>query len=619
LVAAATAFCSLWHANFEADRSFAIMVNELLTFSAQGKSNEHCAVRCSIAAWENPPAAPVHGRMSRQFEKPAHKHLAQKGLKGFVMLQPIATRQFPSAFAQNAPAYAHASATTALPQKTGEHVITVEVDAVLANATKLSAMLIDADTAPGNSLAKLALVFASAAHFERAKGESLHDFGLRLASFIDAMKPQDLALAERLSGLRLLGISAKSLAEALRNPSSVVAARIIAQAEFPGLKDGNGVAQTVIDTYQENETAEQLQPLPARATAPADRPASTSSASAPLQMPVPDEGIALAEDAAQPLQPSKASASTVRPEPATTLSTLMTEQEALLQPALQLTTTLAEIISEASAGQHREISAEAEAETTPSGKALAAETQETDIARADSRFLDRRMERFQDRRMQTMRVLRGFSEVVSVLDRKDAAQVKALVGSMLPTPAEALRFLPTLDGTELTRAFKALATVDLQTAQTRDENPAPVAMADADPVTVMSEEADAEGVYDRADPQSAAKMNAASDSVAARTREMPVLRHGEAVPAYMLAYPIADGPKAEKSRVKPRNAHAASQEDDETDEEARQNRQQDNKARDDGFEAADGNDKPFEPETKLNRRPTDAERAFHMYQNMGGF
>jgi hypothetical protein len=72
LAGAATGFCGFRQGETVTGRIFAMNVNDLLTFLSHTESSEHCAVRCSIAAWEKPPAAPVHGRMSRQFKKPAH-------------------------------------------------------------------------------------------------------------------------------------------------------------------------------------------------------------------------------------------------------------------------------------------------------------------------------------------------------------------------------------------------------------------------------------------------------------------------------------------------------------------------------------------------------------------
>lgn len=115
---------------------------------------------------------------------------------------------------------------------------------------KLAGLLGNAGLSSGDVLTNLALNFAKALNQQPLPNESLKAFVARVAETILALPALERVAAESKSGLLNLGISASSLATALKNPASSDAARLVALIETKLESPRESALKTAISSYQ---------------------------------------------------------------------------------------------------------------------------------------------------------------------------------------------------------------------------------------------------------------------------------------------------------------------------------------------------------------------------------
>ncbi|MCO6185547.1 hypothetical protein [Rhizobium sp. L1K21] len=115
---------------------------------------------------------------------------------------------------------------------------------------KLAGLLGHAELGSGDVLTNLALNFAKSLNLQPQPNESLKAFTARIAETILSLSALERVAAESKSGLMALGISASSLAAALKNPTSADAARLVALIETKLESPRDSAVKTAISNYQ---------------------------------------------------------------------------------------------------------------------------------------------------------------------------------------------------------------------------------------------------------------------------------------------------------------------------------------------------------------------------------
>lgn len=131
---------------------------------------------------------------------------------------------------------------SAQPQPRGPiSVSPLQSDVVMKIIDTLSRHFIGKDVLPPEALARLVETLAQVLKVPPLPNETTMEFARRLAAIVETMPPEIRQLAEKQLGLRQLGIPARVLAEALRNPNGSDAARIATVLETaPQAANGTG-------------------------------------------------------------------------------------------------------------------------------------------------------------------------------------------------------------------------------------------------------------------------------------------------------------------------------------------------------------------------------------------
>lgn len=117
----------------------------------------------------------------------------------------------------------------------------LQSDVVMKIVDTLSRHFIGKDVLPPEALARLVETLAQVLKVPPLPNETTMEFARRLAAIVETLPPEVRQLAERQLGLRPLGIPARVLAEALRNPNGSDAARIATVLETaPQAANGTG-------------------------------------------------------------------------------------------------------------------------------------------------------------------------------------------------------------------------------------------------------------------------------------------------------------------------------------------------------------------------------------------
>ncbi|MDO9416468.1 hypothetical protein [Pararhizobium sp.] len=155
------------------------------------------------------------------------------------MLMPLLTVK-PAALQPVTPVTA-GTVTAVQPQPRTIAISGLQSEAVLKIMETLNRHFMGEEVLPPEALTRLIETLAKVLKLPPMPQESTTDFARRLALFIETMPPEARQAAEKQLGLRSLGIPAKALAEALRNPNGLSAAQIATMLETaPQAASGTG-------------------------------------------------------------------------------------------------------------------------------------------------------------------------------------------------------------------------------------------------------------------------------------------------------------------------------------------------------------------------------------------
>lgn len=447
-------------------------------------------------------------------------------------------------------------------------------------------------------LTRLAIDFADALGQGPLPEETAANFATRLVTLIKTLPEPDRQSAARVANLTTLGISASALAEALADPASPAAARIVAMAEDPGARGLQQMLQSAIDSYEQNS-----------ATAPP-----TIAAQKSANEPTPGQS-----EAKQP-QPAAASGEASKPAVAAP-STADSKPAASASPAASQTPAGPETANNAAKAQPQ-AGAAYSAPPRADQPALTPAKAESSNVNASQAMANRTVP---DEGQPTMQVLRGFNVVVekvatraadvlksvaAVAQQAEAAKSFAPASSTLVEASrqsrpEPLRAMPIGPESEIAgKAHEAARAMEGKVVQLFAR--APLA-EDADQTDIDRLIRVAEQTAAKAEPP-----KAAAEAVLVQARQ------AEGVPFAQVPYPFV----REEEENRRRRGFGEQAEGGDGEEMAGEDGQ--SLWHGDG-EQAERHDEPeideypFDADEPLKRNPSDAERALHMYQRFGGF
>jgi hypothetical protein len=506
----------------------------------------------------------------------------------------------PSAVGQAQPATPQQTAT-ALPQGAASEPL----QSLRQLADLLASQQIDAE----DILTRLAIDFATALGEAPLPEETPQDFSSRLATLIRQAPAAALQTAQQATNLSTFGISPQAFAEALADPASPAAARIVAMAEDPGAKGLQQMLKSAIESYEQNGAPAPAAIAAQRAAAAAGTRARNVSADAA-------EPHATAQDGKGQL-PAAAAREQGRGPAA----------EAAAAPR------------QAAAGAAAMRSAETAAPQQPRPAQAASAPQ----ARQPQPALDTALQHaaaMPDEGQPTMQVLRGFNVVVANV----ASNVATRAADVLKTVA-ALAQQAEVSQTFAPAGTKVAETVRTAPAAAADRPATPETPAEAAPAIAGRAQEAARAMEGKVIPLFArpigaedvdnvdveqlirmAQQQAAKAEPQQRLPEMALAQQAaqqqrlpDAVPFAQLPYPFV----REEEEKHPRRGFG---------EQAGRDGEGEEMTGEDGQSLWHGDgeqaerreepeieEHPFEADEPLKRNPTDAERALHMYQRFGGF
>lgn len=462
-------------------------------------------------------------------------------------------------------------------------------------------------------LQDLALNVAGMLRIPRGSEENMTALFIRIIAAIERMSQGERLQFEVRSGLKALKITLTDLANALKNPDGAEAARLTATAEAPLATPGRTSASSATATYLQEGTANghAEETLAMRAAARSNAAGlglfSAETRSRTNQPPADAKGLqnqlkSLFEPGAAERKPGTGN------PPATTSGS----EETLAQPPAETARTDGTIIRAANlridpqtAVKLREI-ADRIAEI---GQGFQETEVETEVAnKAEAKANDKA--ETVDRRLQTMLTLKGLAEVITSLQGKAAelfaSAPEALSGNTgtLPNPAdiempaegvvsgemETEVALPDVEQATSETAIESHQTVELSVAE---ENEAAVP---ARHKPIASPEADTHAVA--ADQAAAPKPNTTTQGV-------PF--------AHALLQPAREEFLPEVEEIDDRDRSEDEEADDRNDEDGEPRRPRDE------YDAMRDPQPEEKPAIVINRDSTEADRAFALYQRMGGF
>ena len=480
--------------------------------------------------------------------------------------------------------------STQAPQTTPDNT-SDGIDAVTQTLKRLADLLGSKNVDAQDVLTRLAIEFADLIGEQQIDGESPADFANRLADTILKLPIPVRTAAEMASGFQAMGITAQDFVAALQDPASPEAAHIVAVTEDPEAEAAKQLLKTAISTYEQNNV---LQP----ATLAAQRTAAQGSAAtnrAPAQSSQPGAAHKPAEgEASADASDGHGLASghaTAAPQ-ATTARSATTPGRADVQPQ------------------------------PLAGREAAAGRAEEHIPQAET------TDRKPDQGEHTMQVLRGFNVVISNVAAKAAEALKTLA---MPLPEQAPSETET-NGRAATKSAmqKTVALLPNEGENTQGEQIAAkahqAARAMEGKVVQLFARAAATGEdVDASDIERVIKLASQATPDAGRT---DAARQADTPPTMMklpdgtIAFVQVPLPFArDEDEVADRHSDERGFNDNEGDESAA-NQNAAGDGEDEAQKDADAyapEERPFDAEEPLKRNPTDAERAFHLYQRFGGF
>jgi hypothetical protein len=499
-------------------------------------------------------------------------------------------------------------AQTAAPQQAAAAQTQGAASETLQSLRQLADLLASQQIDAEDILTRLAIDFATALGEAPLPEETPQAFASRLASLIRQAPAAALQTAQQATNLSTFGISPQAFAEALADPASPVAARIVAMAEDPGAKGLQQMLKSAIESYEQNGAPAPAAIAAQRAAAAAGTRARNASADAA-------EPHATAQDGKGQLQGAAARE-----------QARGTAAEAAAAPR------------QAAAA----VAAMRNAETAAPQQPRPVQTATASQARQPQPAPDAALQHaasMPDEGQPTMQVLRGFNVVVAnvasnvatraadvlktvaaLAQQAEASQTFAPAGTKVAdtvrtTQAAASR--PEAEPEPLAEPAPAIAGRAQEAARAMEGKviplfARPIGAEDIDNVDVEQLIRMAQQQAAKADPQRLPEMALAQQ--AAQQQRLP-----DAIPFAQLPYPFV----REEEEKHPRRGFG---------EQAGRDGEGEEMTGEDGQSLWHGDgeqaerreepeieEHPFEADEPLKRNPTDAERALHMYQRFGGF
>lgn len=443
--------------------------------------------------------------------------------------------------------------------------------------------------------------------------ENLTALFIRIIAAIEAMPQAERLQTEVRSGLKGMKITLWELAAALRNPDGAEAARLTAMVEAPLASPGRTSANAATSTYLQQGTtnghAEETLAMRAAARSNAAglglfspenkaRPADHVPGDArglqnqlkTLFEPGASERRTVASDARVVQGNAAATGSEARL--ATTASTMARGDGTIIHAAnLKIDAPMAEKLHDVA-------------------KAIVENELDAQVIKAEAKLAEKADAG--DHRVQTMLTLKGFAEVITSLPGRaaelftalpDAAQM-AEPGTM-PNPADLKTVINTSGYSEST------GEIPLPDAEHISERP--VTVSQGNPVSEAVEDADTATEAVRAKAAASPQQNSGTPAEATSTAARPAVSH-EGVPfAYAVLQPAKDAfaPKVEEEDTREDDEQDSMRDENESDDEKRRPR--------DEYDAMNDPQPDEEPAIVITRDSSEADRAFALYQRMGGF
>lgn len=444
--------------------------------------------------------------------------------------------------------------------------------------------------------------------------ENLTALFIRIIAAIEAMPQAERLQTEIRSGLKDMKITLWELAAALRNPDGAEAARLTAMVEAPLATPGKTAANAATTTYLQQGTtnghAEETLAM---------RAAARSNAAG--------LGLFSAENKARPAEHVPGDAKVLQNQ----LKTLF-EPGASDRRAASNDARIAQSNPAPAAGSEARLATTASTTARADGTMIHAPNLRIDaptadklhdVARAtagnqfDAREIGGEAKLAEkadagDHRVQTMLTLKGFAEVITSLPGRaaelftalpDAAQVAEL-GST-PNPADLKTIVETAGSTEFA------GEIPMPDAEHISERSVTTSLGNPVSDTLDDDGAETEAAHSKA--AAASQQNSGTPAETISNAARPTIAH-EGVPfAYAVLQPAKDAfaAKVEEEETQDRDEQDSTQDEDQSDGEKRRPR--------DEYDAMKDPQPEEEPAIVITRDSSEADRAFALYQRMGGF
>ncbi|UVC09518.1 hypothetical protein IHQ71_02515 [Rhizobium sp. TH2] len=475
-----------------------------------------------------------------------------------------------------------------------------------SNSVLTSVNAMAATVASRTVLQDVTLNLANLLQLTRNDDENLTALFIRIIAAIEGMPQSERLQTEIRSGLKGMKITLWELAAALRNPDGAEAARLTAMVEAPLATPGKTSANAATSTYLQQGTANghTEETLAMRAAARSNAAglglfSPENKARASDHIPGDAKGLQTqlktlfepgASERKVAANPAPVAGSETRL--ATTASTMARADGTMIHAAnLKIDTPTAEKLHDI---------AKAIVEERLDAKEIKAEAKLAEKAEAA------------DHRVQTLLTLKGFAEVITSLPGRAAELFTALPDAAhaaepgtMPNPAD-LKAVVDADG-----STEFPGEIPLSDAEHISERS--VTASHGNPVsdTVDDDAAEVEAAHRKS--AAAAQQNASTPAESNPATARPAVTH-EGVPfAYAVLQPAKDAfaPKVEEEDTHDRDEQDSMSDEDQSDGEKRRPR--------DEYDAMKDPQPEEEPAIVITRDSSGADRAFALYQRMGGF
>lgn len=518
---------------------------------------------------------------------------------------------------------------------------------------KVADILGSQDTNTADVITKLANEIARLIGQTRQPNELPQSFANRLADIILNLPQPAQAKLEQAMGFKPLGITTALFAAALKNPTSALAARIVALTENPSQDWALKALKAAISTYQQNgavlpeAAAAQRQATDNSTRSPkAQKQANAAKSETAVENGSPFSGKdATTQKTAQmdirqaPFTKAGNGQDKVNLPASTSLASGADNAEPAQTPVAKPQTTLAEAatlkttVLKGESVQSR-LPAPQQVQQNAAAKAEAPAPAQAEAEQASAKAASGETSAAAPKNGQhTMHALRGFNVVINTIASRAADAIKVLAEPPLPDQHAAQEAagksqkLATTTGVSdsslLQTAVKPeeIAGKAHQAARAMEGKVIPLFthasaggdvgdVGDADAARIMRHAAQAASPAKPVINHDAAATAAGAAAAAAK---MP-----EPIPFAQVPYPIEEerGNKAKQQR-NPEQGENDNLPNDGGEEEAAMQNQTD--SQDEQHKEPEIEEHPFDADEPLKRNATDAERAFHMYQRFGGF